>query len=348
MTDREYVGCIHVHTTFSDGHASIEEVIAAGQEADLDYVAVTDHNSDTCRQWGFARRHGHLLCLSAPEIGRRGKPHFLTFGLDDIAPLAQMSAREGIDYARRRGARNFVAHPHPADIPFSLRLPGGWTDWETDAFCGLEIWSYAHDICHRQPPWRWYKLWLSHESLVTGPRPETLAVWDYVCRRRRLAAIGSLDNHAYRLPLLGEMLPHLILFRLMRTHVVCPQWPPDDRAAEKALVDALADGRAFIAMDGWGNAGGFRFEALGADRVLGFGQEAPFAGGWALRVSSPRPAELRILRDGEAVGGVESGATLELPADRPGVYRVEARLSGRPWVYTNPIYLRQEAGRPQG
>jgi hypothetical protein len=34
------------------------------------------------------------------------------------------------------------------------------------------------------------------------------------------------------------------------------------------------------------------------------------------------------------------GTGLEFRADAPGAYRVEARLGGKPWVYTNPIYLR--------
>jgi hypothetical protein len=37
---------------------------------------------------------------------------------------------------------------------------------------------------------------------------------------------------------------------------------------------------------------------------------------------------------------------LELAVEAPGVYRVEAWLGDRPWVFTNPIYLRDE-GRPR-
>jgi hypothetical protein len=31
---------------------------------------------------------------------------------------------------------------------------------------------------------------------------------------------------------------------------------------------------------------------------------------------------------------------LTFRAEVPGVYRVEAAYEGKPWVYTNPIYLR--------
>ncbi|MCX5671383.1 MAG: hypothetical protein NTU94_08715 [Planctomycetota bacterium] len=58
-----------------------------------------------------------------------------------------------------------------------------------------------------------------------------------------------------------------------------------------------------------------------------------------LRVHSPAPAALSLLRNG-AVMDWTTGTDLEHRAEEAGVYRVEARFEGRPWVYTNPVYLR--------
>jgi len=41
----EYVGVIHVHSTYSDGSRSIPDIASIAGEVDLDYVFMTDHNT---------------------------------------------------------------------------------------------------------------------------------------------------------------------------------------------------------------------------------------------------------------------------------------------------------------
>lgn len=351
MADREYIGCIHVHSTYSDGASTVPEIVAIASQEGLDYLVVADHRSDGCRESGQTGWHGPLLCLSAPEIGLRGDPHFLVFCPQDIQSLEPLSPGEALAAAAQRGGLTILAHPHPAELKVYKRPPVGWTNLDSYVFDGIEIWSYLHDICHKLNPWRLARFWRNHQSLVRGPRPETLRLWDDLCRWRCVAGIGALDNHATRLPLVGPTLPHGDLFRLFRTHVFCEKLPDDGDTAERALARALASGRAFAAMDGWGDATGFRLRAEGPNLSLGFGDETAFAGGARLVVTSPRSAELTVLRDGEVIERKPEARALALPLDRPGVYRVEARLAGRPWVFTNPIYLRDAAhvagGGPQ-
>ena len=38
-------GDLHMHTTLSDGHASIEEMAATARELGYDYVAITEHSA---------------------------------------------------------------------------------------------------------------------------------------------------------------------------------------------------------------------------------------------------------------------------------------------------------------
>jgi hypothetical protein len=68
------------------------------------------------------------------------------------------------------------------------------------------------------------------------------------------------------------------------------------------------------------------------------GAEAPAAHA-VLRVRLPRPADVRVLRDGAPVHEAEAAA-LDLDAQARGVYRIEARIGGRLWLLSNPIYLR--------
>ena len=62
-----------------------------------------------------------------------------------------------------------------------------------------------------------------------------------------------------------------------------------------------------------------------------------------LHARTPRPAKLRLLRDGNELKSTK-GAELDQRVEEPGVYRVEARLEAygreRTWILSNPIYLR--------
>jgi hypothetical protein len=128
-------------------------------------------------------------------------------------------------------------------------------------------------------------------------------------------------------------------FRFIRTHVLCDEAPAGELEHDRALVfDALREGRCYIGVDSLAPACGFRFEA----DDLPMGAEAP-AGPRTLRVRTPLPARIRLLRDGEEIATV-AGTLLDQEVEEPGVYRVEALrwAAGRErtWIISNPIYLR--------
>ncbi len=67
------------------------------------------------------------------------------------------------------------------------------------------------------------------------------------------------------------------------------------------------------------------------------------AGAWTLRASLPGRARITLMRNGAAIAEAE-GALLGAEVTEPGAYRIEAhrhwRKRERPWIYSNPIYLR--------
>ncbi len=44
LTEKDIRGDLHVHTTFTDGHATIEEMIIAARKRGYEYIAITDHS----------------------------------------------------------------------------------------------------------------------------------------------------------------------------------------------------------------------------------------------------------------------------------------------------------------
>lgn len=127
-------------------------------------------------------------------------------------------------------------------------------------------------------------------------------------------------------------------FRTMSTHILAPE------LTEPAVRATLRAGHAYVSHDWMCDPTGFRFTARGADDVLCvMGDERPYEAGMRLVAEFPAACTIRLLKNGEEAGESE-GRKLEHAADGPGAYRVEAwlRVDGedRPWIYSNPIYLR--------
>ncbi|HUT36586.1 MAG TPA: PHP domain-containing protein [Planctomycetota bacterium] len=342
----DYKGCLHIHSTFSDGHAAVPEILDAARDAGLDYIVLTDHATLQARADGFGGWHDGVLLDVGAELDA-GHHHCLALGLEDLDGVLRPGGTEAtLNAIRQRGGLVFVVHPRPVHKPlFDVWVPG-WTDWHLDAFHGLEIWPYMHDWIRRLHPWNLLSHCRRPERWVEGPDRDILGHWDAVGRRRRVVGIGSLDNHAKRVPFrrwglaLLEVLPHGYVFRTVRTHVVSPQPFCGEAAADLRLLHGLlAQGRCYVSYDLLADATGFRFEGRRAGDVLQMGDEAPAGEPVELRATCPAEADLRLMRDGTPVAAAR-GRELVATAPGPGVYRVEAFLDSRPWVFSNPIYLR--------
>jgi hypothetical protein len=186
------------------------------------------------------------------------------------------------------------------------------------------------------------------EAQLDGPRPEDLVAWDRICEGRRFVAIGGLDAHQHGIRVRGRLwspMRNARYFGILSTYVSLTEAPlggEHGQADLELVYEALREGRCYIAVDAIAPGRGFRFwgESSGAHAMMG--EEHP-AGTWTLRASLPDTARIVLLRNGEVVAEAE-GQALEHEITEPGAYRIEAhrrwRKRERPWIYSNPIYLR--------
>src|SRR5512142_1691641 len=90
----EIVINLHMHTRYSDGTGSHEDIAAAALRAGLDAVIVTDHNVLVQGAEGYVRQdRRRVLVLVGEEIHDQHrdpqKNHLLVFGTrQELAPLA--------------------------------------------------------------------------------------------------------------------------------------------------------------------------------------------------------------------------------------------------------------------
>src|SRR5690349_7193047 len=92
-------GAYHVHSSASDGSASVDEIAAAAASAGLHFVVFTDHGDATALE-APQYRHG-VLCIQAPEINSDAG-HVVAIGLASASayPLAG-EARDVIEDVHR-------------------------------------------------------------------------------------------------------------------------------------------------------------------------------------------------------------------------------------------------------
>jgi hypothetical protein len=131
--------------------------------------------------------------------------------------------------------------------------------------------------------------------------------------------------------------PYERMARLVGTHVLAGD------LSERAILDALRAGRAFVGFDSLADSTGFVWLARNAGARVVMGESLPFAPATTLRAVSPLACRFTIVKDGIAIHQ-EVARALDFTPVAPGKYRVEAELNVAgdwlPWVYTNPIELR--------
>jgi len=340
----EYIGAIHIHTNYSDGGGSVWDVVTAAQRAGVDFVVVSDHGSLGALEDGWTGYHKGVLVLVATEVTCNNKAHLLVFDLTEVEGLTNCAPAEALEIIKSRGGKAFVAHPHAAKTSWCEFGAGDWESWDLGGFRGLEIWSLMHDVCNRMKPWDVLPLYRKLLSRVKGPHPEVLRQWDRLTQTRQVPAIGALDSHAKRLPFIQRpMLDYYDTFATLRTHVLAPPLDGEPRTDARHILDAILAGRCFVALDDFSDARGFSFVGLAREEHILMGQEVRFGPPLQFHIRAPQEAELRLVKNGQVLVSSE-GNNLVHTADAAGVYRAEAHINGRPWVFTNPIYLRAGAG----
>ncbi len=172
---------------------------------------------------------------------------------------------------------------------------------------------------------------------ATDAQPETLARWDGETASHPVTAIASSDPGA------DGPVPVAVAFRNTSTHILALE------LSEDAIRTSLAHGHAYVAHDWLCDPTGFTFVAGNFFGVFDMGDivgAGPIAGTTRLEAHVPVPARLKLIRNGVVVAETVD-STISYTAKEQGTYRLEAWLSAggedRPWIFSNPIYLRGTA-----
>jgi hypothetical protein len=334
---KEYKGVIHAHTSLG-GHStgSFEELIAAANANDLDFVIMTEHWSDAYDTAALTLNgvYGKTLFIGGNEIDTSDSDRFLMIpGSADAAGLRKMSTPAVLDKLHAENRLALVTYPEKLK------------SWNAN-FDGIEVFS-VHTNAKKMNPFTalFDAIWSfpKYPELMLATyfkRPdENLRRFDEVAANRDISLIAGTDAHSnIGFHFLGDdagnrllnikIDPYERIFRLVREHVLIETGKP---LTPENLIEAMRAGRFFVGFDVLGDTTGFTFEQCDAD---------------ALCAHSPAAARIVLLRNGSAVHEASGNQLKYGPYDK-GVYRVEVYLDQlgppfdkMPWIISNPIYVR--------
>lgn len=314
----EYKGVVHVHS-FLGGHSSgtFSEIISAAQANQLQFVIMTEHTEKDFDTAAMTLQgvHGGVLFINGNEV------------------------------SAENGDRSLAL---PGDVSIAA-YPEEFKNWDAARINGVEVYNVFTNARRINPVVAFFDVLWSHRSypdlifaLYLRRPDESLKKWDQALTRARLTATAGNDAHANigvslkdstGKTLLGIQLdPYATSFRLVRLHVLIERGKTLDATS---LMEAMRAGHCFIGFDFLGDTSGFAFEA---DNGKIQGDEIALTPETRLRVRSPVPARIVILKDGVIWKEGE-----EVQVTQPGVYRAEVylpQLGNLPWIISNPIYVR--------
>ena len=334
-------GIVHVHTTFSDGGGTPDEVIQAARSAGVRFVVITDHNNADAKP--FEGYHDGVLVIVGSELSTTAG-HILGLGIAEPTYRFSGDALDGLSDIRDLGGMAVAAHPFNPRPDFAFTgfdLPGDWgielingdSEWRN---AGPRVLSTAilYGINHKRALLR-----------LLNPPDAALAQWDRLLAERDVVGLAGADAHS-RLPLTKTLAPRFpsyeSLFELMRNYVLLKA-PLSGRFEEDRglVLSALRTGRLYVGLDALAPADAFSFVGASPNHTVTMGETTPLLFGLRVKVGGrmPKNATVDLLLDGRVIA--TGGAVLDVPVTAPGVYRAQVWVPGSlvPWVLSNPIYV---------
>lgn len=346
----EYVGNLHIHSRYSDGAGSVREIAQSAKKAGLDFIILNDHNymTDSLHLEDEGNYDG-LMVLIGLETGRRYH-HYLAFNLPEMVRDEGLGPQGVIDLVNRKGGFGFIAHPFEKGMPFRENsIAYTWNDLSVTGYTGICIWNFSSRWKERiTNPLTGLFFLLFKALTLKGPDQKTLSFWDRQCRQRKVCAIGGSDAHGsfFKWGVLRFIpLPYDYTLNSINVHLLLKgSLSKEFGEAKEQIYGAMKQGRLFIAHERVAPAVGFRFSYVsesGSNLIMG--EETAFKRG-ALFIETPDKGEIRLVKDGAILKRWRS-TSASYKVEERGIYRVEVYrhfpLFGlRPWIFSNPIYLR--------
>lgn len=351
----DYQGVIHIHSSLG-GHStgSLSDIVSAAKLNALDFVIMTEHPQPSLDTSALTLNgvHDGVLFINGNEVSTVADDRLLLVPGDQSANLASTKATE--DLVSEQRARHGLA---------IAAYPNDFHTWPPSSIDGVEVYNlFTNARATNRVVTFFDALWAfgGYSDLVFAnffSRPDgELRRWDdaNASGGRRLFATAGNDAHANiglsvndsgGNQLLGIKLdPYERSFLLVRTHVLIEKGKALTR---ESLVEAIAHGHSYISFDVFADPKGFTFSGKKSSQTVIMGDEVALGNDLHLKATAPILCRFVLLKDGRVVNEKSGAGTADFEVHEKGAYRVEvyadslpAPAAGKPWIISNPIYVR--------
>jgi acetyl esterase/lipase len=323
----DFRAIMHVHAEDAEHTKGTRpQLLAAAQKAGIRILLTTDHRGPKPEAWRGLREG--VLFIAGSETGD-GTLWYPDYGTDG-QPIAGSGLRFMCHIEER--------YQTPTDGLVGMEICNRHTDAILDkgpqlylgaAMALPSLWQAALDNFHSFPD--------EFFAAGTDYRKEIFAKWDRETQSKPFTGIGANDAHQNVILKDVTFDPYEVSFRNLVTHILARE------LTEPLIREALTNGHVYVAHDWLCDPTGFTFGAVNNLGVFPMGDEAVLLGRTRLTAMTPLAAKLRLIHKGLVIQET-SGTNLTFEVKEPGAYRLEAWLTvdgeDRPWIYSNPVYLR--------
>lgn len=178
---RWYRGEMHTHTRHSDGQCSLAEVVARARARRLDFVCLTDHNTNSGWRDIAAAQADEVLIIPGMELTTY-YGHATAIGIDRWvdwrAGYAGWTMNDAARAVHDAGGLFIIAHPWSVGSPACTGCRWMCSDFDMSLADGMEVWS-------------------SHWPRPPSHNPCNLRFWcEQVDAGHTLAAVAAADFHS--------------------------------------------------------------------------------------------------------------------------------------------------------
>lgn len=334
-SDRYLWGAVHVHSSLSDGLASLDEVARAAAHSRLDFIMLSDHGAPHPEATLVDETLEGVRIIGGSEVGLP-EGHLIVSDVDAL-PSFKLPPYppDAIGDVREWGGLSIVTYP---EDPTQR-----WLYWEDDLLPdGIEIINvtsyFRASSAFAKLRWAWFSMFSSY-YYVSGFQPPTYALerWDELLERGPVWGFYATNAHG-GFPLTEETTVSIPSYETAFSYVGLGI----DREYREDPMRAIRSGDFFAVVRGAGEPERFTFRAGNDGRPGSF-----VPSGTNLHVALDAPGlstRIVLKRSGETLFDTSEG---ELDFDASaGVYRVEVFLedhpllaSDVPWILSSPIFV---------
>ncbi len=360
-------GIIHVHSEYSDGGGTVEEIAQAAKDAGRDFVVLTDHNVSTARKNGKEKNYSGVDLFVEMEASTQAG-HSISFYSASEAKDASDVEINKLSYQHYMGEKTakdfFIAIAHPSNVknPW-LRLDRYGEGYEVMNFDSVwqrelsdSLFSFATTVF--LAPLNPYLSSLRFLDFY----PKDLTVWDNMNLSADAKHFGILahDTHSklkYSKDGYLRWPDYLQTFKLGSNLVFLKEpLASDFNDRKKQIYSSIREGRLAMVFDVVHPYDGIDYFIQCGDKKYQSGDEIPANSQCQLSLlfpeSFPYERVIRILKNGEIYKEiVTKSPTLSEKIEGSGTYRTEVWVKGHsllrialhrevPYVFYNPIYFR--------